>query len=170
MTVNNNRLTNQYFLLNIFNVSRCRNVLHDCLHLVTLWLLCQREYNPQFSGTLEALKWHTDITMSVTTRFYLWHSCSHNRTKINIQFLNDAAYKIHVEESILIQKYIPPTPSTIFLQPGETTSWQSGQSRQELPPSHPKINKRMSEYLQLNNTYPFFLMTFNLCHEKYTFK
>ena len=75
-------LTNICFLLKTFKASCCRNVLHDFCTLVTLPLLRQREYNPQFSGTLESFWWQTGNTMSVIlrfecTRFYVsWHVSS----------------------------------------------------------------------------------------------
>ena len=110
---------------------------HSCLHnralcsyLATLRLLRQRENNPQFSGTYkyrnvgnykfwmlilvllcehERQRWDASLrAFMYRDTSHLWRSFSHNRTKINIQFLNknvprslDDSATQHIKYSIL---------------------------------------------------------------------
>ena len=93
---------------------------HSCLHnrtlcsyLATLRLLRQRENNPQFSGTYLYRKvgnykfWMLRALM-YRDASHLWRSFSHNRTKINIQFLNNHYSPDH------IQKYKPSRTKQSF--------------------------------------------------------
>ena len=100
--VNNYRFLKTCFLLKTFKDPRWGNFLHDCLHLVTLRLLHQREDNPQSSWTLEIFNLLNGISqkMSVIYKFWmlifvmLWkHETSEiRRVTIYVKVLRCATY------------------------------------------------------------------------------